>query len=198
MQHALRHLGIAVDALVIHKPFLLHLASGNDSGANRFARFTGSHLRELCERHGLYLAMDVDTVEQRTTDLVHIPLYLSGRAGTTVSGVAIIAARTWIHGGYKHKRTGILHAVFCTADGDTAVLQRLAHHLQHRPVELRQFVAEQHTIVCQTDFTGLRILSATNQCHLRDGVVGRTERALTDEAGVAVELAGDRVYLGGL
>ena len=35
---------------------------GYDSGANRFARFTGSHLRELCERHGLYLAMDVYSV----------------------------------------------------------------------------------------------------------------------------------------
>ena len=47
----------------------------------------------------------------------------------------------------------------------------------------------------EADFPGLRVGTATNEGHLRDGVMRCTERTLRDEARVAAQLASDRVYL---
>ena len=69
-----------------------------------------------------------------------------------MGGVAVIAARTGIHRRYKHKRCRIGDGVFGTADGDLPVLKGLAQHLQRVLVKLRELVAEEHTIMCQTDF----------------------------------------------
>ena len=52
--------------------------------------------------------------------------------------------------------------------------------------------------MCQTDFPGLWILSATHQCDLRYRVVRSAEGSLTDQTRVAIQFASHRMYLGGL
>ena len=47
----------------------------------------------------------------------------------------------------------------------------------------------------QADLAGLWVCTASHECHLRDGVVRRTERPLRDERAVAFQLASHRVNL---
>ncbi len=63
MQHLLRHLRIAMYARVGLEALLLYFPCLNDPLPDDRARFAWLHLRKLGKRHGLYLAMDVDTVE---------------------------------------------------------------------------------------------------------------------------------------
>ena len=116
-------------------------------------------------------------------------LNLSWRADTVVRGVAIVAAGTRVHGGYKHETTRIFHIILSTTDAYLTVFQWLAQHFKDTARQFRHFIQKEHPIVCQADFTRLWIIASTHQCHLRNGVVGRTKRALTDEAGVAIQLS---------
>ena len=81
-----------------------------------------------------------------------------------------------------------------TADGDDAILQRLAQHLQHIPRELRQFVKEQYAVVGKADFPRLRDSAPSNQTAGGYRMVRRTKRAALDQtlSGV-IELAGRAV-----
>ena len=102
VEHALGHLGIAVDASPlptsplgqVTETFCLYVAGTDNTLTNLFRRFAWLHLRQFRERNCLKLAMDVNAVEQRTTDFIHITLYLSGSAYTVVGRVSIISART--------------------------------------------------------------------------------------------------------
>lgn len=127
---------------------------------------TRLHLRQLGKWYGLNLAVYVDTVEQRSTDLAHVPLYLSGRADTGVGGVTVIPAGTWVGGSNKHERTGILHCVFGAADGYDTVLKGLAKHFQSLLAELRQLVEEEHPIVGERHLARLGIGVAATQSNL--------------------------------
>ena len=77
-----------------------------------------------------------DTVEQWPANLVHILLYLAWRAYAMMSGVAIVAARTGVHGGYELKVAGVADAVFGTTYGDVPILKGLAQYLKSVLVEL--------------------------------------------------------------
>ena len=57
------------------------------------------------------------------------------------------------------------------------------------------FVHKEHPIMGQRYLTRLRIRTPTDECHLRDGVVRRTERTLEDERLVRIQLSCDGVYL---
>ena len=149
MKHLLCHLGIAVDALVILETCLLDMACLNHTLTNLLAGLAWLHLTQLREGYGLYLAMDVDAVEEGTGDLVHVTLNLTWRTHAVVVGVAIVAAGTGVHGGHEHKGGRVGHAVFGTRHGDDAVFQRLAHDLEDATLELRQLVEEEYTIVGQ-------------------------------------------------
>lgn len=102
-----------------------------------------------------------------------------------VRGVAVVAAGAGVHRGNEHKRGRVLHRVFCTADGDDTVLQRLAQHLEDGTRQLWHFVEEEYAVVGQRYFARLRIVAAADECHLRYRVVGCSEGPLVDEAGVA-------------
>ncbi len=142
--------------------------------------------------------MDVDAVEEGSGDFVHIAQNLAGGTDAAVSGVAVITAWAGIHGGDEHEGGGVVDAVLGTTDGDMTVFKGLAKHLKDTTGELRQLIEEQNAIVSERDFAWLRIGAAADKGHLRDGVVGGAEGTLTDEAGVATELAGNGVYLCGL
>lgn len=66
MNHALAHLGIAVDALVVLVSLGLYLSCLDDTLTNVGTRFAGGCLGDVFERNWRYLALDVDSVEKRT------------------------------------------------------------------------------------------------------------------------------------
>ena len=95
----------------------------------------------------------IDAVEEWPANLVHVFLYLPRRAYAMMSGVAIIAARAGIHGGYELEVAGIADAVFGPAYGDVPILKRLAKYFKSVFVELWQLVGEEYSVVCEADFS---------------------------------------------
>lgn len=75
----------------------------------------------------------------------------------------------------------VCDGVFGSADGDLPVFEWLSQHLQGVFVELRELIAEEHAVVCQTDLSRHGVVATADQCHLRDGVVRCAERPLGDE-----------------
>jgi hypothetical protein len=52
------------------------------------------------------------------------------------------------------------------------LLEGLTQDLQDVASELRQLIQQEHAMVRQRDFAGYRHLPATDQPHIRDGVMG--------------------------
>jgi hypothetical protein len=144
----------------------LYLAGLDNTFANGGRWFSRLHLRQLFEGNGLNLTMDIDTVQQRTANLIHIALNLSRSADAMMRGISIVTAGTRIAAGHKHKRTRIFNGVFGTADGDVAVFQGLAQNFQCTFVELRELVAKEYPVVCQGNLSRLRITATTYQSNL--------------------------------
>ena len=149
MNHTFRHLRIAVYVFVVAVSFGLDSPCGNDSLADVGTRFAGRGLGYVLERHRSDFALDVYAVEQWARNLVHVALYLPRRADTMVGWVSIITAGAGIHGGHKHERAREVDVIFGAGDVDLPVFEWLAQHFERVFVEFRQFVAEEHTVVCQ-------------------------------------------------
>lgn len=66
VNHALTHLGIAVDALVVLVSLGLNLPRLDDTLTDAGTRFAWGSLGDVFERNWRYLALDVDSVEKRT------------------------------------------------------------------------------------------------------------------------------------
>lgn len=66
VNHALAHLGIAVDALVVLVSLGLNLPRLDDTLTDAGTRFAWGSLGDVFERNWRYLALDVDSVEKRT------------------------------------------------------------------------------------------------------------------------------------
>ena len=96
------------------------------------------------------------------------------------------------------KRAGKLRRHGGAGDGDHAVFERLAEDFEDVAGELGQLVEEEQAVVGEGDFAGARDHAAADEAGVGDGVVGRAEGPVGDEAFVAIEHAGDGVDLGGL
>ena len=89
--------------------------------------------------------------------------------------IAVPAARAGIHRGDQlasGREVGLLRRA---RNRDAAGLQRLAQHLEHVPVEFREFVEEQHAEVRERDLARLRRVAAADQRGARR-VMRRAER----------------------
>ena len=95
------------------------------------------------------------------------------------------------------KRAGKVRRHGGAGDGDGAVFERLAEDFEDVAGELGELVEEEQAVVGEGDFAGARDHAAADEAGVGDGVVGRAEGAVGDEAFVAVEDAGDGVDLGG-
>ena len=126
MNHALTHLGIAVDALIVLVSLGLYLPRLDDTLTNVGTWFARGSFGDVFERNGCYLALDVDAVEQRAGNLVHVSLYLPWSTDTMMGWVAIIAAWTWVHTCHKHETAWIVGGILRAADGDVTVFERLS------------------------------------------------------------------------
>jgi hypothetical protein len=108
------------------KSLFLNLTGSNDTFADNGRGFPRLHFREFSKGYGLYLAMNIDAVEQWTGNPVEVTLYLTWGADAVVCGISIVTARTGVHGGYHHKRTRVFDGVTGAADCDTTVFKGLA------------------------------------------------------------------------
>ncbi len=96
------------------------------------------------------------------------------------------------------KRAGKAERHGGARDGDGVIFQGLAQDLEDVAGKLRQLVEKEQAVVGQRDLAGPGDDAAADQPGVGDGVVGRAEGALGDEARSGVEHAGDGVNLGGL
>ena len=96
------------------------------------------------------------------------------------------------------KRAGNAERHGCARNGDGAVFEGLAEDLEDVAGELGELVEEEQAVVGEGDFAGAGDHAAADEAGVGDGVVGRAEGTMRDEAGVFIEDAGDGVDLGGL
>ena len=80
-------------------------------------------------------------------------------------------------------------------DRNQTVFERLTQHFEGMLVELGQLVGEEHAVVGQRDLAGHGIHTASDQCHLGDGVVRTAKRTLRDQSLAGRQLARNGVDL---
>ena len=113
-----------------------------------------------------------------------------------MGGVVVVAAGAGVHGGHEHEVAWDGGGVFCAADGDLPVFERLAHGFEGSSREFGQLVEKEHSVVGQADFARLKVCASADEGHVGDGVVWRAEGALGYEACFAAQFSGHAMYLG--
>ncbi len=88
------HVGVAVYPAVIRIALLLHCPAALDPGAYRLAWLAGLLVRQVLERHGRRLHVDIYAVQQWPADMPQVALHLHRRALAGVVGVGAVAAGT--------------------------------------------------------------------------------------------------------
>ena len=122
--------------------------------------------------------MQVNPVEQRPGDFRLIVGGAARRSRTGERGIPQMTTATRIHrGNHLHPgregdmRIGPRHA-------DFSGFQRLAQRIEHRSLEFRQFVEEQHSEMGHADFAGTNLQPAADQRRHRGAVMRSAERPL--------------------
>ena len=69
-----------------------------------------------------------------------------------------------------------------------SVLQRLTQYFEGCTFEFCQLIEEEHAVVGETDFSGLRVVASAYQGDIGYSVVRRAERALDNERSQTVSL----------
>src|SRR5690606_3758163 len=127
-----------------------------------------------------------------------ILLYSTGVAYTCFLRMIMISTGTRVHSRNQDKACRVIYGNPCPGYGHVPGFEGLPEHLQHGSFKLRKLVKEQNTIVCQGNFTGLRIGATAHQRHIADGMVWGPEGALRHEGYGRAQLAGNGVNLGSL
>jgi hypothetical protein len=100
--------------------------------------------------------VQVDPIQQWTTESALVPRHLFWRAAAAVRQAAQIAAGTGVHGGNQLESRWKLGAPGGTRNGDMAGFQWLAQCLKGLAAELRKLVKKQHAVVRQRNLTRAR------------------------------------------
>jgi len=111
--------------------------------------------------------------------------------------MVVITTRAGIHGRNHHKARRVLHGIFGAGNCYFSVFQWLTHHFENISIKLRKFIQKQHSVVGQTDFTRLRIGSATDHGYITDGMVWGPEWPARHKGDAFFQFAGNAVYLCG-
>jgi hypothetical protein len=136
------------------EPVPLNLARPLHSDADGRARLLLASTDEVLIRHGRHFEVDVDPVEQRPRHPGAVPLDVDGTATAGTGGITEIAAGAGVHRRREHHASGIGEAGGRPAQGDGAVFEGLAQHLQDVAPELRQLVEEEDSAVRKADLAG--------------------------------------------
>ena len=140
----------------------------------------------------------IDAVQQRPGDAGAVLLNLLGGAGAGLLGVAVIAAEAGIHRGHQHEAGREGDGGGGPGDGDHAVFQGLAQHLQGGALEFRQFVQEEDAVVGQAHLPRPGGGAAADEPGVGDGVVRGPKGPPAQEPLARLEQPHDAVNLGGL
>ena len=170
----MRHPGVGGDFRV-REANLLAFAGGLHPGAHDRGELALLLGAQIAHRYRGGLNVQIDPVEQRTAHPRPVTLDLRGRAAAFVFRIAEIAARAGVHRGHQHEAAGQGNLAGAARDGDLAVLQWLAHHLEGRAFELRQLVEKEHAVVRERDFAGAGDRAAAEQRDIRNRVVRAAE-----------------------
>ena len=192
------HLGVGKDPPGPGKAALLDLPGLGDPGPHSRGAFAPRIRGQFPEGHRGHLHLEVDAVQQRPGDAGAILLNLLGGAGAGPPSVAVIAAEAGIHRGHQHEAGREGDGAGGPGDGDHAVFQGLAQHLQGGALEFRQFVQEEDAVVGQAHLPRPGGGAAADEPGVGDGVVRRPERSPAQEPLAGLEQPHDAVNLGGL
>ena len=153
------HHGVAMNEFAVLEPFVLDGSCFENPFAHGCRTLAGLRVAQLFIRHSFYLALNIYTIQQRPTNLTHIPMHLSRSTGARMGRIIlpVMPARTRVHRCYEHKRSRIIYRLFGSCHSDMPILQRLPHHFQHRTFILRELIKKQHPVVGQTYLSGMRI-----------------------------------------
>ena len=189
--HLRRHGGVAGDggagkALCLDGPGGLH------PGLHRRGGLGGRTAADGLILHRGHVHVQIDAVQKRSGDLLHVPLHLPGRAGAPSRGVSPPAAAAGVHGGDELEPGGQMQRAGGAGHGDGALLQGLAHGLQHVPAELRQLVEEQHAVVGQGHLPGPQLGASAGEGGGRGGVMGSAEGTPGQQRPAGVRHSGHR------
>jgi hypothetical protein len=101
----------------------------------------------------------------------------------------VVTTRTWVHACNQGKaaRKGV--GVFCPADGDFTVFKGLTKRFKYATRKLGKLVKKKHSVMCQTYLSWHEIRAASNQSDIRNCMMRRSERTLTDERGITMKLS---------
>ena len=146
IEQIVRYHGIAVDGSP-GKALVLDLTGFPDAFPDGSAGFGFLLGRQLLDRHGVYVNVQVKAIEHGTGDLVEVGTHLFFGAGAFFEPGAEIAARTGIHGSHEHDIAGEHRRSGNTGDSDLPFLQRLTEHIEGGAVKFRQLVQKQHAVV---------------------------------------------------
>jgi hypothetical protein len=121
----------------------------NLSGAFRHAG--GAHFLVVHRRH---VNVNVDAIHERPGNLRNVALDHGRRAVAFTGAVVVKAARTGIHGRGQHETRRKSQRHGGARNAHRAILQRLAHHLEHITREFGELIEKEHAVVGQRNSPG--------------------------------------------
>ena len=99
-----------------------------------------------------------------------------GYVAPCTQGLHVARAGAGVHRRHQLKARRKAQLLASAGNMDAARLQRLAQHLQHLAIKLRQFVQKQHAVMRLADLARPGLAAAANQCGGRCTMVGRPKR----------------------
>ena len=109
------------------KPLILNRSGLENTCPHRCRRFARSGIPQLVIRHCFNIALDINSIQERSADLRQITMHLAGSTGTGMGRVIlpVMATRARVHGSNEHERSGI-------CDLKTLFLQYTGYACQRR------------------------------------------------------------------
>lgn len=104
---------------------------------------------EFSDRDRRHLNVNVQTVLERTREFRSISTDLGRRADAVACRIAIVSARTGIHGRNQHEARWVAERAARSGQDDVPVFERLAKAIQDRTPKLGRLIQEQDPVVRQ-------------------------------------------------
>src|SRR5262249_28094095 len=197
LEVARRHACVAIYFCVAAKTLLLTLTRTDDAFTNSGRCFFSALAGDVPIFHSRHFNVQIDAIQQRPGNALAITLHLGGTATAFAFQVAKVTAWTRIHGSDKHELRWKSNAARSAGNGDFPIFEWLAHHLQCRSFELRQFIQKKDAVVSEAHFARIWERAAAEQPNVANGVMRRPEWSRGDEGFFGIQQPGDAVNLCG-
>lgn len=151
----------------------------NDTPADILTLLLRFSAEQLSHRNSGRIRTQINSIQNRSRNPVLIILNLRLCAMTSILRIETAGTRIRCTDQHKLRRKFIRSAVSC--NDNSLVLQRLAKKVQALPSEFRELIQKQYSPVRKRYGSGSRIISSSDQCLLRNGVVRSHKGPLSDE-----------------